>query len=370
MEVATLRKVADDTLSKFQEESARLGREVLDLRSASRHATAEFEEFRSRNGLTRPTRQPSNRFLSFSILIAAVVAESGLNGVFFAEGSDAGLLGGVTLAFMISAVNVGLGSFTGFGPVRWLHHRRFARKAIGALLLLLAAVAVLVGNLFVAHYRDTFERVGEALELSAVIASLTSAPFALSRLQSWLLFLTGTFFCCLAVYKGHGFDDPYPDYGAVDRRRLKAQKALADIEAELLDNTTDVRDDCIREISSSIERLRGASAQRQQLLAARARIVADFRAQEDHLAQAYTQLLAEYREANKAARTTPTPARFSERFTFSSSILDRSEMRLLLTEPVATHEAQALIDELGTLISRVLDAYGNLLPKEATSEHA
>ena len=116
MEVATLRKVADDTLSKFQEESARLGREVLDLRSASRHATAEFEEFRTRNGLTRPTRQPSNRFLSFSILVAAVVAESGLNGVFFAEGSDAGLLGGVTLAFMISAVNVGLGSFTGFGP--------------------------------------------------------------------------------------------------------------------------------------------------------------------------------------------------------------------------------------------------------------
>src|SRR3954452_6943647 len=83
-----------------------------------------------------------------------IVVEGVINAVFFASGSDLGLLGGAMLAAAFSAVNVLLAGLNGWFPLRWAHHRNVGVKFIGGLVfpaLLFASVAL---NLFVAHYRD------------------------------------------------------------------------------------------------------------------------------------------------------------------------------------------------------------------------
>lgn len=366
MEIAGLRQAADGALARFREAGVRLGSEISSLKRNAVQARAEYDEFRASNRITRAARQPGSRFMAIAVLVACTVIESVGNGLFFAEGSDSGLVGGITTALAISIINVGFGAIFGRLVLPYVNHRNLALKTMGLIALPLAIAFIIGLNGFVAHYRDAYEKVGEAVDLMTVGLGLVDTPFGLIRLQSWLLFFMGTAFAGFAVSKGYHMDDPYPGYGAIDRHRAEAEGDLHDAEQELYDSAADVRDECTRDISSSIERLRGADAQRQQLIAGRARLLADFRAHEDHLEQAYTQLLAEYREANKAKRTDPAPVRFAERFTFASSVLDQADMKLLTTDPAPTHEASQLIDELDRLRSKVFTAYDNILPREET----
>jgi hypothetical protein len=364
MEIAGLRQAADGALARFREAGARLGAEISDRRRSATQARVEYEEFREKNRIRRAARQPGNRLMAIAVLVAFTVTEAIGNGLFFAEGSDSGLVGGITTALAISVINVGFGAIFGRLVLPLVNHRNIALKFIGLIALPMAVMAIIGLNGFVAHYRDAYERVGEAVDLMSVARGMVENPFALVRLQSWLLFFMGTAFAGFAMSKGYHMDDPYPGFGAIDRHRAEAEDDLRDAEQELYDSVADVRDECTRDISSSIERLRGANAQRQQLIAGRARLLADFRAHEDHLEQAYTQLLAEYREANKAKRTEPAPIRFGERFTFSASVLDQADMRLLTTDPVPTHDAPELIDELDRLRTKVFEAYKDILPRE------
>ena len=64
--------------------------------------------------LRRTASYPDSHILTFALLIIALITESMLNGVFFAEGSDAGLIGGVATALVISFFNISVGFVTGF----------------------------------------------------------------------------------------------------------------------------------------------------------------------------------------------------------------------------------------------------------------
>src|SRR5207245_17 len=68
----------------------------------------EFEVFRANHQLVRlPNIVASRERILRALLLAIfVVLESTLNGFFFAEGSEAGLIGGVIQAFALSLLNV------------------------------------------------------------------------------------------------------------------------------------------------------------------------------------------------------------------------------------------------------------------------
>lgn len=362
MDIAGLRNKAGEATSTLEKIDREWEGELPRLLRAAREARAEYDTFRDRHRLARPARQPGHRGLALSLLALFVAVESVLNGMFFAEGSEAGLLGGMAVALSVSVVNVVLlGAVQGFFPARWVNHRNPAIRGLGLLLVACGIVAIVVVNGFVAHYRDAYERLGDAVVLREVWSQLVSAPADLARLQSWLLFLLGLGFAGLGFAKGYRLDDPYPGYGAVDRRRGEAELAYLRNRQLRIDEATMTRDRALAAIDDGIQRLRGAAAQRDQILAARASLVAKVEAHETHLAQAANTLLAVYRDANRAERTAPAPEHFDRVFAFGDRILDRPALQALRAAPAPRHDADALLAELDRLRGGVLAAYSKAL---------
>ncbi len=362
MDIAKLRNDAEYAISRLGQGDVAWKGEIARLLREAREAKAEYDDFRIEHRLRRAARDPGNRFLAASLLFLLIVVESALNGVFFAEGSEFGLVGGTVLALGTSLVNVLVFGFClGFGPARWQHHRSLLLRSVAWVLLAAGLVLSVGANAFVAHYRDAFERLGENVHLDAVWAHLRADPFGLARLQSWLLFFLGLFFAGMGFWKGYRFDDPYPLYGRIARHWRDAEQRYLESRHQRLEEASGVRDEAKHALDLAIERLRGAAMQRDQILGARARIVQEFQSHERHLEEAANALLTAYREANRRVRTTNPPRTFDVVFGFDDRILERDEIRTLLALRPPRVDTEKLIAELDGLRARVLDAYQNIV---------
>ena len=365
MDVAGMRQGAGEAISDFVVIRSANDGNIEKLERAACSASTEYEQFRARNRLTRAARQPGDRAWSLSLVALMVVLEGLVNAVFFAAGSDSGLLGGAVFAAAFSAVNVGLGALNGLFPLRWTHHSNYAIKLAGFTLFPACLAASLALNAFIAHYRDIAQTTPEVDPLKAAYTNLVLHPLGLQSIESWLLFALGMACAGYAVAKGFALDDPHPSYGAYDRRRAATQQAYEDARRDLIDEASGVRDQFTGELREKIETLRGSSSQRQQLLASRSRNLSEFQAHEAHLVHAAQQLLSIYRRANQAARSTPPPAHFGRAFAFPDHALDRPAVRALLEDQGLEVDAERLIRELDDLRRDVLGHFAELLKASA-----
>ncbi len=361
MDVAGMRHSADEARAQFSEIRSHLGGEIGALRDNAVQLATEMDDFKKKNRLARAPRLPGDRRMAIAWLSVCALVESGLNGVFFASGSDLGLLGGVLLAICLSGLNIVLGFLAGWYSFRSIHSWRWSQSAAGVIGSGVYLAFVLGFNGFVAHYRDQFQSTGDATEPLKVWHHLIGATFDLGSINSWLLFAVGCVFSLFAVVKGHGFDDPYPGFGSHERRRAAASAAYSERRRHLIEDASMIRDDYAEKARNAIEGLKAASSQRHQIQAARARLLAEYNAVEANLADAAQQLLAIYREANLAARNTPPPPHFNVRFTFPERLLDRPEFRLLLGDQGLEHDADSLISEFDVLRKLVLNDYEAVL---------
>ena len=361
MDVAQLRNDTAMAQAQCHEVEAAWSGSIVLLGRAAADAAQEFQDFRATHRVRRAPRQPANRGMTVALLALCLVIESALNGVFFAQGSDFGLLGGIALALGLSAVNVVTGFINGWAFLRVAHHRNTAIKACGVLGFLLVAAGLVAFNGYVAHFRDAYARLGEATNPTTIAHGLLTAPFVLASIQSWLLFAIGVLFSGFATFKGFGFDDPYPGFGAAGRRLDRARDDYAGERANLLDRAAEIRDEIIGRLTSGAEALRGAATQREQVLATRQRMRAEYEAHEMHLADAAQTLLTIYRDANTAARTTPGPAHFQRRFGFPDRGTDSATIQALMTDPGPRHDSAALLAELDTLRDAAVAAYEHVL---------
>jgi hypothetical protein len=360
MDIAGMQQAAGEAISDFETiNSSHTGALEREKRTAA-SALLEYDAFRQRNRISRDARQPTNRTLNGVIMAFLIVVEGVFNATFFASGSDLGLLGGVVLAGAFSAVNVGTAALNGWFPLRWAHHRNLGIKLVGFAAFPSLLAGTLALNAFVAHYRDLAATTSDIQPLQAAYSGLLHDPFGLQSIESWFLLALGLLCAGYAIAKGFALDDPYPGYGAHDRRRRVAAEAYEEARLDMLEQAGEVRDKFTDALREKIESLRGASSQRQHLLASRARNLAEFQAHEAHLALAAQQLLSIYRKANEAARTVPPPAHFGHPFTFIDHGIDRPAMRYLLEDQGLEVDAEGLIQELKDLRSAVLERYGEI----------
>ena len=370
MDIAGMRQAAGEAAAEFVEISSGHASALLRARRAAADAETEYAGFRQRSRLSRSPRQPASRAFTWVLMAFLVVVEGMVNAWFFAGGSDRGLLGGAMLAAIFSAVNVLVGVINGWFPLRWAHHSNIVIKFIGIVLFPAMLSASVFLNAFIAHYRDTAQASPDADVLRVALSGLLHDPVGLLNVESWLLFAMGTTFSLIAVAKGFSLDDPYPGYGAHDRRLMAATKRYEDGRRDLLNHASQVRDNFNGQHRETIESLRGSSSQRRQLLAARARNISDFGSHEAHLQDAARQLLIIYQTANESARISPPPARFGRAFTLPDHALDRPEVRSLREDQGLEVDAEGLIRELDTLRADVLAHYEAVLCEPAVESLA
>lgn len=339
---------------------------------------AELEDFRRVHQLRRMPNTVSVREKLFRSIIVAIliVLESLINGSMFASGSEAGLIGGISQALVLSLLNVGSALLFGFFVLPQLVHRSIARRLLGAAALPVYLIAVLAINLFIAHFRDAFIAHAGQVDMPSLLDQLARHPFVLADANSLVLCALGIGLNIVALIDTIGFDDLYWGYAQVGRRYKEASARFAAEKSHSLDGLMGRRDAAINHMADLINTLRSLEYDAELALQGRTRLHADFTAHLDHLAAAYESLILHYREANERARQTPPPAYFRRSpgrpaFLQAPALpgpppFDTSERRL------AIQRMEHYIEAINTEYSRRIGEYDTLaaLTARAVPQHA
>jgi hypothetical protein len=338
---STIRQAAPAAVSEFRAEAAQGRDELHSLRRHLRDLELERDEFRRRYRLKRTARWASggNLSLKVGVLLVLFVFEVFLNGFFLAKGNELGYLGGAAEAFTFALLNIGVSFLIGAVGVREINHRNVFRKLFG-LISLLCYLALLIGlNLALAHYREAS---GTLISDAGreVLVRLRTAPLAIVDLKSWLLFGLGILCSLVAFADSFLIFDPYPGYGALEKRRSSAHDAYIRRKNDLIARLLDIRDDAIEILEEANRDLAIRRSEYDFILESRTRLLRLFAAHQTHLDRAANTLLEIYRAANKGARQTPPPARFA-----SSHALEKFPVEQESSEATAREDLRRSIAE-------------------------
>ncbi|PZO03926.1 MAG: hypothetical protein DCF30_02165 [Hyphomicrobiales bacterium] len=273
-------------------------------------AKREYEYF---NYTHRRTADPKIDKWQFILLflIVPLAIESLLNGNFFAEASEFGLVGGAATAVIISALNIALGFLVGLWPARYCQHVR-ASHLFWALPVYVAMIILIVMfNLAVGHYREMLIAAPDARSLQ-VLPRVLANPFAITELKSAALVLIGCIVAFASAVKGYSAFGTYPGHGDAYKRWRQRWDAVEEersrLDVELLPELETLRsqidgfkEDCARELGR-LQASKAAADQARDLYGAR---LAQLRSAKDAA-------LMQYREANLRVRTDIPPAYFSQ----------------------------------------------------------
>ena len=273
----------------------------------------EFEDFRASNKLIRGCRSPHGHFIHVGVILLILLVDLIVNGYFLSSREEFGLLGGVLQAIIVAGTNVLLGGFAGRLAVPNLVHKSPWRRIGGLITLAVLSMLILGLNLSFAHYRDVFTLGMDNPEQRA-LEGVIGKPFVLHDIKSWWLAGIGLIFAFISLIDGFKWDDPYPGYGDVARRRDARREEYQDAKHVWLTAVAERRGqarDEVAEIHRDIAMLQGET---QQASLGRRSFTAAFNAHVAHLESAANQLLDVYRDANRRVRTTPIANYFEQRW--------------------------------------------------------
>ena len=278
-------------------------------------ARDDFNEFRNREGISRPPNDVHRKWAFVTILICCGV-ETALNATLLMDVNVFGLVGSIAQMGLISAVNILIGGLAMGALVRQAHLRSPVRKALAWCAMAATLAAVVTFNLAVGHFRDSLRAAlsdpsADIYTLgNDALVRLADGPFQLDSFQSALLALLGMLFFGVASWKWLQRDDPYPGYGQRKRDLDKSRNRYADRHhsalAELRKIYTD-REAKLQDIRDRLEvrqgrweeiRLQGQNVRNSYSL--------HMKQYQLHL----DSLLSRWRTINMDHRSTPPPAYF------------------------------------------------------------
>ncbi len=287
-------------------ERGELEQRVYDALRAKR----EYAFFNYENKRRADPKLDKWQFILF-FLVVPLVIESLLNGNFFAEASDFGLVGGAATAVIISALNISLGFFMGVGPARYCQHVKSSHLfwALPAYAGMIALIVLF--NLAVGHYREMLIANPDARSFQ-VMPRMLENPFAIYDLKSVALVIIGCIVAFVSATKGYSAFGSYPGHAAAykrwrqrwgaveeERRRLDGE-LLPELEA-LRTQIDGFREDCRDELG----KLQGLKAKAEKTRDIYVSRLGQLRAAKDAA-------MMQYREANLRVRTDLPPAYFAQ----------------------------------------------------------
>lgn len=289
----------------------------ISLRTVREHVAetrADYASFRIRHRLSRPADLVSSDYRLFRYFMVGIilVLETVVNGLFFAQGSLGGVIGGAGVAAGLSFLNVVVAAVSGGYAIRYLWHVSIPARAIAALTFVATLTGALALNAFIAHYRDFYIANEGMVPLAAVLEKLSTQWISFVDTNSLILFALGLTFHGLAVMSFFGMDDPYPGYSKVALARETANSTYAAEHADAMNRLTAHKERSSSEMMEILDEF--ARRRRDYGLALQSRIalISELDAHLAHLRDCAIQVMTIYREANRRARRSAPPNYFTE----------------------------------------------------------
>ncbi|MEL7451951.1 MAG: hypothetical protein AAGJ50_01065 [Pseudomonadota bacterium] len=236
--------------------------DVSEARDSHESSVIELDAFREKHKGRIGERTPDikkNVEQTLAILLFVLIIEGCFNALLFKDAQSSGLLGGMLVAFGVSAVNVACGVCAGFFGLRYLNHHEQPMKIMGGVV---AGIFILLGlfvNFFVAHFRDaveasllTYQAAGSLAGFSmfniapgSVIFDMFPNIFGLESLVAFGLLFIGLAVFAIGLYEGYDrISDKYPGYGRVWRKERKAYERRQAVRNELRDDLSSYFTNC------------------------------------------------------------------------------------------------------------------------------
>ena len=388
--------------------------DLAGLAREAQHAIGEVNRFRRDEARTADADFPESRGWHWGLLVALIVVETLVNGLFFGANVEGGLLAGTSYAVLISVVNVGVLGWLIAALVRLIHHRDPRRRVGGLAALTVVAAVAVTWNLFVAHYREALPPdypvppdttmvaqqsavpqvppdasplepgpVGEpaADQTGAQVPAADSvpetcwrgpdethadqealclfraSPFGLTGFYSWMLLLIGLAMCAAAAMDWFKTDDPYPGYGKRERRRRNTEERLLDDRRELLGDLNELHDGAARKLRTDfrdpVEARQLALNDFNKLDARHTDLVGFAR----DLEKSCRGALDMYRTANREARTTPDPQIWQTPWVADWDLPEPPDGSRLMSEAEAEERSRHMHEALEQRESRLRDCH-------------
>lgn len=355
---STIEAAAMDGISSFRSEVSRghdrlssQGRRVRDLEQ-------EMRDFKTDHKLKRTAHYPDSfgKALRFGIVALMFMFEFAGNTYFLAKGSAYGIIGGFAEAVLIAFLNIGGSLAFGHFGVRQLWHRALLRKLSGLLSLGAWLLFCLALNLLVAHYREAS---GAFLEGGGAVAlnSLKENPFGLTDIQSWVLFGIGALFAFIALVDVLSIDDLYPFYGKLDRTLDESRAAYAEERGDLIADLEAIKSEATLAMQQAKDDLNKRRGEYGSILESRLRATRVCEQHLDNLERAANTLLSIYYEANRAARSDPSPERFGQKFTITRPLVEAEQPTDLLPKEQLQAAVERAQESLDTRMKEVHDEF-------------
>jgi hypothetical protein len=337
----------------LRQAAGRAGQEVTAAAARAARASEDLDAFRAKHRRDSAAHYPASPLFAFGLLAMAALLEASFSAALFAQDDAHGLLGGAATAAGLSGANVAIGFLGGFLGLRYLQHVRWTQRLVGLACFLAAVAGGLTLNGFAAAWRNetattqtertavaertaiqeehdrcaTRARARQDAESAALAlqrcdnarraatAALNAGGDGLSQRvspQALVLLMLGLGVWTFSALKGYsGVDDPYPDYGKLDRLAADAREDLHEAQEAMRDDMAKGLNEAQSAIAAAVRRMEaGAAAMREAYNAAPA-ILTGFEARWRRWDQAAASLIDQYREENRAARRTPPPAHFA-----------------------------------------------------------
>jgi hypothetical protein len=375
---AVIRQAAPEAVGDFRAEAA-LGRdELFALRRRLYDSEQEREQFRAIHRLTRPARVSTTEItlLKIGILAVLFVIEIAVNGSFLAKANLGGYLGGAVQAVSFAALNIIASFFWGLVPIRLLNRRNFFLKFLGLIALVAYLAFAVALNLTLSHLREIPPTMSGDVG-QEVLTRLMNAPHVLHDVNSWVFFGIGFTFSLIAMTDGLLFTDPYPGYGALEKRWLEASRKYREGKTELVERLRDIRDDATQAMNGAARDLSVRRSEFDAILQGRSRLGQRFSEHQSHIGRACNALLAVYREANRKARRTPVPGYFTktyeiERIIYASDGKEETARDKLRQSIAASQELlQAQIQAIHDAFQQAAKSYreiDELIPEDKSGQ--
>lgn len=269
----------------------------------------QLRTFQQEHNLRRPAKLVPSEYKTSGAIALTWLVETAANAMLLRENDDLGLIGGIGAAAAIGVINVGLAVFIGRMVWPRMNHRPpVSYIYIG--LTLLWALFVGSWNLLAAHYRDAKVAGIEAPEFAA-LGMMGEFP---ASIYSGGLFILGVMSAIIAAIAAFKMSDPYPGYAEVwNEHEQRCADYAGEIEAAS-DALKELHDEASDEFNNIRIGLTQQLADQSRALTSRQAFAQRLTRYHEELEQAGRQLLAIYRDQNRAARSEPPPSHFEQPF--------------------------------------------------------
>jgi hypothetical protein len=288
---------------------------------------AELNAFKLGNNLYHPATYPTDMAKHMSWVVITLAIETLVNAAFFAGANS--LIFGALVAFAVSVVNLGIAFiggifFRGKNSVHavikfqgWLIFS-IAWILLGGINLLTACVRSASAELLAKELGEDpiaaiFSNQTQAFALAKEnIAGILQGHFPFSDLSGLILLFVGLLAAVIGMWKGYAADDSYPNYGALTRSSVEANKTYSDLEASLKLDAQTVADKPIKEIVDSRQTITSLKQQVGTIRQDAANLRNEWQQRAVQLTHEYKSIVDVYRKSVRAVKPNPPPAYFDE----------------------------------------------------------